>query len=620
MNKEITFMTSQVKKYFPLVSQDKFYLEINNALKLLEQLHKKILDKASLLNQTTDDYTVPDNILLVRPAEKKTLYSTIISSVSGPGSALVNYKMYGVGFLGSYFNYSAISKTRKNLKQGSITLKLFKEITLQNTDTKSHKEECNSPLFTMCLNLNLITHKSTNETFEGCIIDLQEIEYLIKNSELLFNIGYNKDSNLSFNTEYWINDLTADLILGVYQKFLEVSNSLVECTEDFTNKFSEETTELNDNTINQLSIYSDYSRDLTIESEVSYRVPLGAVILKPNTEHLNSKLKPIIKRLHDICIRATQFLSFLNYESEEAKTKIFDVLDKCKSNLDHANSLLETANRLSSAKNIVKIDNVLAEALKPKVEEFLNKVRNTKSQIFYLNTWNYNPPNKMVFESNIEMYDKVMEHCADIPGFRITYLRKVELLYMSDGEMEYTPHAINHPKYSNKVVEIYENEYGIRDHRVVDRDANIPIYNTLTVPVIYLGEAWLIKFLVFNRDLLRDCRVYFATPEQFYKAYENTRPDLLEGFEPFSDLMTITSDWCSRNDPTATYGAGIDLYSPWSQRQSLKAWILGPAIAKNMTDLSFKVKSVTKVRNFNGYYERDRLHVIEKKLNKALTS
>jgi len=472
----------------------------------------------------------------------------------------------------------------------------------------------------MCLNLNLITHKSASEPFDGCIIDLQELEYLINNLELLSNIGYNKDLHLSFNTEYWINDLTADLILGVYQKFLEVSNTLVECTEEFTNEFSKETTQLNDNTINQLSIYSDYSRDLTIESEVSYRVPLGAVILKPNTEHLNSKLKPIIKKLHDICIRTNQFLSFLNYESEEAKTKIFDVLDKCKSNLEHANSLLETANKLSSAKNIVKIDNVLAEALKPKVEEFLNKVRNTKSQIFYLNTWNYNPPNKMVFESNTEMYDKVMEHCADIPGFRITYLRRVELLYMSDGEMEYTPHAINHPKYSDKVIEIYENEYGIRDHRVVDRAANIPIYNTLTVPVIYLGEAWLIKFLVFNKDLLRDCRVYFATPEQFYKAYENTRPDLLEGFEPFSDLMTITSDWCSRNDPTSTYGAGIDLYSPWSQRQSLKAWILGPAIAKNMTDLSFKVKSVTKVRNFNGYYERDRLHVIEKKLNKALTS
>jgi len=613
-------MTSQVKKYFPLVSQDKFYLEINNALKSLEQLHKKILDKGSLLNQTTDDYTIPDDILLVRPAEKKTLYSTTINSVVGPGSALVSYKMYGVGFLGSYFNYSAISRARKNLKQGLITFKLFKEITLQNTDTKNYKEDCNSPLFTMCLNLNLITHKSASEPFDGCIIDLQELEYLINNLELLSNIGYNKDLHLSFNTEYWINDLTADLILGVYQKFLEVSNTLVECTEEFTNESSEETIELNENTINRLSIYSDYSRDLTIESEVSYRVPLGAVILKPDTEHLNSKLKPIIKKLHDICIRTNQFLSFLNYESEEAKTKIFDVLDKCKSNLEHANSLLETANRLSSAKNIVKIDNVLAEALKPKVEEFLNKVRNTKSQIFYLNTWNYNPPNKMVFESNTEMYDKVMEHCADIPDFRITYLRRVELLYMSDGEMEYTPHAINHPKYSDKVIEIYENEYGIRDHRVVDRAANIPIYNTLTVPVIYLGEAWLIKFLVFNKDLLRDCRVYFATPEQFYRAYENTRPDLLEGFEPFSDLMTITSDWCSRNDPTSTYGAGIDLYSPWSQRQSLKAWILGPAIAKNMADLSFKVKSVTKVRNFNGYYERDRLHVIEKKLNKALTS
>jgi len=129
-------MTSQIKKYFPLVSQDKFYLEINNALKSLEQLHKKILDKGSLLNQTTDDYTIPDDILLVRPAEKKTLYSTTINSVVGPGSALVSYKMYGVGFLGSYFNYSAISRARKNLKQGLITFKLFKEITLQNTDTK----------------------------------------------------------------------------------------------------------------------------------------------------------------------------------------------------------------------------------------------------------------------------------------------------------------------------------------------------------------------------------------------------------------------------------------------------------------------------------------------------
>jgi len=612
-------MTSQVRKYFPLVSQNKFYLEINNAINALEQLHKKILDKDSLFNQTIDNYTIPDDILLVKSAEKKTLYSTIINSVSGPGSALVNYKMYGVGFLGSYFNYSAISRVRKNLKQGLITLKLFKEITVHNTDNKNHEEDCGSPLFTMCLNLNLTTNKSTNKAFDGCIIDLQEIEYLIKNSELLFNIGYNKDSNLSFNTEYWINDLTAYLILGVYQKFLEISNTLVECTEAFTIESSEEFIELNENTINQLSIYSDYIRDLTIESEVSYRVPLGAVILKPNTENLNSKLKPIIKKLHDICIRTTQFLSFLNYESEEAKTKIFDVLDKCKSNLEYANSNIEIANRLSSAKNIVKINNVLAEALKPKVEEFLNKVRNTKSQIFFQNTWNYNPPNKMVFEPNIEMYDKVMEHCADIPGFRITYLRKVELLYMSDGDMEYTPHAINHPKYSNKVIEIYENEYGIRDHRIVDRAANIPVYNILTAPVIYLGEAWLIKFLVFNKDLLRDCRVYFATPEQFYRAYENTRPDLLEGFEPFSDLMTITSDWCSRNDPTATYGAGIDLYSPWSQRQSLKAWILGPAIAKNMTDLSFKVKSVSKVRNFNGYYERDRLHVIEKKLNKALS-
>jgi hypothetical protein len=619
MEEEIHFMNNQVRKYFPLVPKNKFYLEINNAINALEQLHKKILDKDSLFNQTIDNYTIPDDILLVRPAEKKTLYATILNSVVGPGSAIVNYKMYGIGFLGSYFNYSAISRVRKNLKQGLITFKLFKEITLQNTDTKNYKEDCNSPLFTMCLNLNLITHKSTNETLDGCIIDLEELEQLIKNSELLFNVGYNKDSYLSFNTEYWINDLTADLILGVYQKFLEVSNTLVEYTEDFTNESSEETIELNKNTINQLSIYSDYSRDLTIESEVSYRVPLGAVILKPNVEHLNSKLKPIIKKLHDICIRTTQFLSFLNYESEEVKTKIFDVLGKCKSNLECANSAIESANRLSSARNIVKIDNVLAEALKPKVEDFLNKVKDTKSQIFFQNTWNYNPPNKMVFESNIEMYDKVMEHCADIPGFRITYLRKVELLYMSDGEMEYTPHAINHPKYSDKVIEIYENEYGIRDHRIVDRAANIHIYNTLTVPVIYLGEAWLIKFLVFNKDLLRDCRVYFATPEQFYRAYENTRPDLLEGFKPFSDLMTITSDWCSRNDPTSTYGAGIDLYSPWSQRQSLKAWILGPAIAKNMTDLSFKVKSVTKVRNFNGYYERDRLHVIEKKLNKALS-
>jgi hypothetical protein len=93
----------------------------------------------------------------------------------------------------------------------------------------------------------------------------------------------------------------------------------------------------------------------------------------------------------------------------------------------------------------------------------------------------------------------------------------------------------------------------------------------------------------------------------------------LENFEPFSDLMTITSDWCSRNDPTSTYGVGIDLYSPWSQRQSLKAWILGPAIAKNISCLSFKLRSENEVKNFNGYYERGKLNVIEKKLNKILS-
>jgi hypothetical protein len=613
-------MINQTRRYFPLVPQDKFYLEISNAINTLEQLHKWILDRESLSSQPIDNCTVPDSILLVGPTEKRAVYLSTINSSNGQESVVVSYNVYAVSFLGSYFTYGAISKPRKNYKQGLITLKLFKEIILNNTINKDQKENHTVPIFTTNLKLRLTTNKLTNETFEGCIIDLQELEDIIKNSEVISNVGYNKDPQLSFNSEYWVNNPTANLLLGVYQKFLEVSNTLVNYTKNPTNQITKEELELNEDTINRLSIYSDYSRDLTIAAEVPYKVPIGAVILTTDVEACNSKLKPIVKKLNDICGRAIQFLSLLNYESNISKENIFNTLEACRSNLEHVDQALEPANKSANKKHIVKIDSKLAEALKPKVEDFLSNVRNIKSQLFYLNTWNYNPPNKIVFGPNTEMYDKVMEHCKDIPGFSITYLRQVELLYMSDGDMEHTPHAINHPDYSDKVIEIYENEYGIRDHRVIDKDKITPTTYTLNRPVIYLGEAWLIKFLVFNRDLLKDCRVYFATPEQFYRAYENTRPDLLEGFEPFADLMTITSDWCSRNDPTSTYGEGIDLYSPWSQRQSLKAWILGPAIAKNMTDLSFKVKMIDKVKNFNGYYERDKLKIIEKKLNKILVN
>jgi len=613
-------MINQTRKYFPLVSQDKFYLEISNAISALEQLHKHILDKESLSSQTINTDTVPGNILLVGPGEKRTVYLSTINGSDGQESVVVSYNVYSVGFLGSYFTYSAISKPRKNYKQGLLTLKLFKEIILNNAVNKDQKEDCIAPVFSTDVKLRLTTHKTTNETFEGCIIDLQELEHIIKNSEAISNIGYNKDPQLSFNSEYWINNLTANLLLGVYQRFLAVSNTLVDYTKNLTNQFTEEELELNEDTIDQLSIYSDYSQDLTVVAEVPHKVPLGAVILTNDVEPRNSNLKLITKKLNDICGRTIQFLSLLNYDSDIAKQNIFNTLEACRSNLEHADKALETKIKSTNQKHIIKIDSKLAEALKPKVEDFLSKVRNIKSQLFFLNTWNYNPPNKIAFGPNTEMYDKVMEHCKDIPGFSITYLRQVELLYMSDGEIEHTPHAINHPDYSDKVIEVYENEYGIRDHRVIDKDKITSTTYTLNRPVIYLGEAWLIKFLVFNRDLLKDCRVYFATPEQFYKAYENTRPDLLEGFEPFSDLMTITSDWCSRNDPTSTYGEGIDLYSPWSQRQSLKAWILGPAIAKNMTDLSFKVKLIDKVKNFNGYYEKDKLIVIEKKLNKVLAN
>jgi hypothetical protein len=613
-------MTKQVRKYFPLIPQSEFYSEINNTLNSLKELHKLILDRKDTSNQTIDTYTVPDNILLVGPVKEKILHSTLLHSSDGQDTAIVNYKTNAVSFLGSYFTYGKIFKPKKGIRQSSINISLLKEIVLNNINNSSQKESNAGPVFTTRLNLGLTTQKSPEDSlFNNCIVDLQELEVIVKKPEVLSSIGCNRNLDLSFNSEYWIDKSTADLILGVYQKFLEVSNVLKNYAKDLTNQFTKEGIELNEDTINQLSIYSNYTRDLTIQSEVHYQVPIGAILLANGPDPYNSKLNLIVKKLRDNCIRAIQFLNFLNYDSSEDKVDIIDTLEKCIPNLDYANDFLETVNKSGNSKNIVKISDRLAEVLKPKVQEFLDKLRNTGSQIFFRNTWNYNPPNKIVFESNAEMYEKVMKHCEDIPGFKITYLRKVELLYMSDGDMEHTPHAINHPKYSNKVIEIYENEYGIRDHRIVDRDANIPEDRVLNRPVIYLGEAWLIKFLAFDKDLLKDCRVYFATPEQFYKAYENTRPDLLENFEPFSDLMTITSDWCSRNDPTSTYGVGIDLYSPWSQRQSLKAWILGPAIAKNISCLSFKLRSEDEVKNFNGYYERGKLNVIEKKLNKILS-
>ncbi len=73
--------------------------------------------------------------------------------------------------------------------------------------------------------------------------------------------------------------------------------------------------------------------------------------------------------------------------------------------------------------------------------------------------------------------------------------------------------------------------------------------------------------------------VYFCTPEQYYDAFKDTRPDLVENFEPWSDLIWISSDNCQRKN-AENYGRFVDMQTPNFKRLSLYEWIITDLVGK----------------------------------------
>jgi hypothetical protein len=172
------------------------------------------------------------------------------------------------------------------------------------------------------------------------------------------------------------------------------------------------------------------------------------------------------------------------------------------------------------------------------------------------NCWNFDPPNEVEFEDNSEMLEKVKQHLSIIKGLEITYLRKRMLAYHSDGAFSLSPDAA--PEwFISPFSDYYERN-----------------------PTLYSGEAWALYFTINNKNYLGSTFVYFCTPDQYIKAMTSMhREDLVENWEPWGDLLFISSDWCERNG-TANYKIGIDLSTPHRRRLTLLNWILGPFVQR----------------------------------------
>jgi hypothetical protein len=172
------------------------------------------------------------------------------------------------------------------------------------------------------------------------------------------------------------------------------------------------------------------------------------------------------------------------------------------------------------------------------------------------NCWNFDPPNEVEFEDNSEMLEKVKQHLSMIKGLEITYLRKRMLAYYSDGAFATSPDAA--PEW---FVPPFMGHYRRN-------------------PVLYSGEAWALYFTIDNKNYLGSNLIYFCTPEQYVKAMTSMhRGDLVENWEPWGDLLFISSDWCERNG-AANYNIGIDLSTPHRRRLTLANWILGPFVQR----------------------------------------
>lgn len=173
-----------------------------------------------------------------------------------------------------------------------------------------------------------------------------------------------------------------------------------------------------------------------------------------------------------------------------------------------------------------------------------------------------------------EMKEKVLNHCKFIPNLEIKDIRKISLVYKSDGNFDNTSDAVNHKNTRRTIKHSSKKGY-----EIVKTSKENPSFD---YPVIYVGEAWRIYFTIGGVDYLNGNFVNFVTPEQFLETYTKLRPDLIgNDWKPWSDLIFISTDWCERNGARVKNATGaIDLQSPHQKRIALWQWIIGPLASR----------------------------------------
>jgi hypothetical protein len=94
----------------------------------------------------------------------------------------------------------------------------------------------------------------------------------------------------------------------------------------------------------------------------------------------------------------------------------------------------------------------------------------------------------------------------------------------------------------------------------------------------WLGPCYQIAPLTQEGTLWGKGFVYVATPEDYINMYGKYRPDILEKYPPFSDLMYISCNKCERWSPKG-YEHGIILHCMVTKQYGLEHWLRAAPLA-----------------------------------------
>lgn len=240
-------------------------------------------------------------------------------------------------------------------------------------------------------------------------------------------------------------------------------------------------------------------------------------------------------------------------------TKILpiDVLDK------YSNIYIKRFTQFDKDNNIkIETPKISEEAKEKLLNTALNNVLNKhKIDEDSIDSYNITIPNKIEFEDNSEMIDKVYNKCKYIPEFKITYLRKVKLLFRCfTGTTSQQKHIL----YSIGQI------LGLKDK--IDIGTRKPIY---------IGEAWNLCFTINNKNYMKSSGLFFITQEQLYKAREDLKglhkglhigmygiTDWIINCKPWAELMYLSSEWCQEERD------GNSIRLPITNAQSLESWLI----------------------------------------------